>query len=111
MKSADLCPRFETGMELLSKRWNGFIIFRLLEGSQRFSELESSLPISGRLLSERLKELEAAGITTRTVYPDTPVRIEYELTEKGRALRPVITSIKEWAEKWVNSEELDSMNQ
>lgn len=105
MKSEELCPRFESGMELLSKRWTGLIIFRLLEGSQRFSELESSLPISGRLLSERLKELEAAGIATRTVYPDTPVRIEYELTDKGRALHPVITSIREWAENWVTPDE------
>ena len=78
---------------MISQRWNGFIIHQLLNGPQRFCHIESSLPISGRLLSERLKELEHEGIIHRHVYPETPVRIEYSLTEKGRRSN---RSLKEW---------------
>ncbi|PCK71009.1 transcriptional regulator-like protein [Paenibacillus larvae subsp. larvae B-3650] len=56
--------------------------------------------MSDRMLSERFKELEAADIVVRKVYPETPVRIEYELTEKGKALRPVMDELQKWAEKW-----------
>ncbi|WP_183251322.1 winged helix-turn-helix transcriptional regulator [Anoxybacteroides tepidamans] len=89
-------------MKLLSKRWVGLIISQLLEGKTRFSEIESSIPISGKLLSERLKDLEEAGIVERNVYPETPVRIEYVLTEKGRALKPVIKAIEQWAQTWAD---------
>lgn len=53
------------------------------------------------MLSERMKDLESEGILVRHVYPETPVRIEYELTEKGKALRPVMNQIQDWAEHWV----------
>jgi DNA-binding HxlR family transcriptional regulator len=54
-----------------------------------------------RLLSERLKELEAEDIVKRRVYPETPVRIEYELTDKGRDLERVVTEVKHWADRWL----------
>ncbi len=74
----------------------------LLEGPQRFCELAGRLePVSERMLSERLKELEANGILRRHVLADTPVRVQYELTEKGRALGGVISAIVHWAEEWV----------
>jgi DNA-binding HxlR family transcriptional regulator len=57
--------------------------------------------LSDRLLSERLKELETAGVIERHVIPDTPVRVEYRLTEKGRALAPVVAAISIWADRWV----------
>jgi len=57
--------------------------------------------LSQRLLSERLKELEAEGLVTRTVYPETPVRIEYSLTEKGRDLAPVLSELHRWADRWL----------
>lgn len=98
--SSSLCPKFEAAMKLLSKRWVGLIISQLLEGKTRFSEIESSMPISGKLLSERLKELEEEGIVERNVYRETPVRIEYILTKKGRALKPVIEAIEQWAQTW-----------
>jgi DNA-binding HxlR family transcriptional regulator len=101
---SSLCPKFEAAMKLLSKRWVGLIISQLLEGKTRFSEIESSIPISGKLLSERLKELEEVNIVERKVYPETPVRIEYVLTEKGRALEPVIEAIEQWAQVWANKE-------
>lgn len=102
MEQEVLCPRFEKGMQIVSKRWAGLIVFQLLKGPQRFSEIEAALPsISGRLLSERLKDLEQEGIVKREVFPETPVRIEYSLTEKGLALQPVITEITKWSQAWV----------
>jgi DNA-binding HxlR family transcriptional regulator len=58
--------------------------------------------MSDKMLSERMKDLESEGILVRHVYPETPVRIEYELTDKGRALQPVMNQIQDWAEKWVD---------
>lgn len=100
----ELCPRFENAMQLLSKRWVGLILFDLLKGNKRFSEMEADLPISGRLLSDRLKVLEQKGIVERNIYSEFPVRIEYSLSEKGKALEPVIREIQHWAEDWVTLE-------
>lgn len=101
----DLCPRFENAMEIISKRWVGLIVFELLDGTKRFSEMESNLPISGRLLSERLKMLEKENIVERNIYSEYPVRIEYALSEKGSALKPVIEDIQNWANDWIHIEE------
>lgn len=101
MDQSNLCPRFQKGMELISKRWTGLIIFQLLSGPQRFCAVQSALPISGRLLSERFKELENEGIVDRNVYPEIPVRIEYSLTEKGLALEPIIREIQVWSQDWI----------
>ncbi|MBM7707011.1 DNA-binding HxlR family transcriptional regulator [Chryseomicrobium aureum] len=100
MKKSALCPRLSSAMDLLGKRWTALIIYQLLEGCKRFNEIESSMPISGRLLSERLKELEYEGLVTRKIYSEVPVRVEYSLTEKGQALRPVIEGIEQWSQQW-----------
>lgn len=98
----NLCPKVESAFELLGKRWTGLIIHVLMEGTKRFKEISDIIPgMSDRMLAERFKELEAAGIVARHVYPETPVRIEYCLTEKGKALEPVIREVKQWAEKWI----------
>lgn len=102
----ELCPRFEKAMGLVSTRWVGLILFDLLDGPKRFSELESDLPISGRLLSDRLKLLEREGIVSRKIYSEFPVRIEYSLTDKGKALEPVIKEIQAWAENHITKEEV-----
>lgn len=97
-----LCPRFEKAVELLSKRWTALIVFQLLNGPQRFVGIEHSLPnLSGKMLSERLRELEAEGIIRRDVYPETPVRIEYSLTDKGQAMAPLFDVIGQWAQDWI----------
>lgn len=101
MDTSLICPRFESAISLLSQRWTGLIIYQLLEGPQRFSQLTEVIGISGRLLSERLKALENQGIVTRTVFPETPVRIEYTLTEKGSSLQPVMDEIQKWSQVWV----------
>jgi DNA-binding HxlR family transcriptional regulator len=100
----NMCPRYQAAMEILGKRWTGLIVNVLLEGPKRFSALATRLElVSERMLSERLKELENAGIVDRQVLPETPVRVQYELTEKGRALSGVVAAIESWAAQWVNA--------
>lgn len=96
------CPRFHHAIELIGRRWSGAILRVLLDGPTRFSDITAAVPgLSDRLLSERLKELESEGMVLRTVFPETPVRIEYALTDKGRALSDVIHAVSLWAERWV----------
>lgn len=103
MEKEALCPRFEKALETLSKRWNALIVYQLLSGPQRFGEIEAALSnLSGKVLSERLKELEAEGVVRRDVYPEMPVRIEYSLTDKGRALAPVFDEISKWSSEWIS---------
>ncbi|MDQ3043850.1 MAG: helix-turn-helix transcriptional regulator [Chloroflexota bacterium] len=98
------CPHYHHAIELIGRRWTGAILRAQLSGAIRFSELVHAVPgLSDRLLSERLKELESEGIVSRLVYPETPVRIEYRLTDKGRALSSVIESVSTWAESWGNA--------
>jgi DNA-binding HxlR family transcriptional regulator len=104
MGKMEICPKIEAAMQLLGKRWMGLIIYVLLNGPQRFGELESSLPISGKLLSERLKELEKWGIVKRHVYPEVPVRVVYELTERGKQMEPIISAIHHWAKQCVSED-------
>jgi len=103
----ELCPRFHHASELIGRRWTGAIIFVLLHARCRFAVLRSSIPeITDRMLSERLQELEEEDIVERTVVPDTPVRVEYALTKKGRALAHAIDAIAEWAHRWVDDADL-----
>ena len=102
MSGTKLCPKFEKTMEMISKRWTGLIIYQLLNGPQRFCAIETALPVSGRLLSERLKELEQHGVVKREVFPEIPVRIEYSLTPKGMALEQVIRKLEQWSKEWTN---------
>ncbi|EEL20368.1 Transcriptional regulator, MarR [Bacillus cereus Rock1-3] len=74
----------------------------MLEEPKRFREIADIIPnMSDRMLSERLKELESEGIVVRNVYPEVPVRIEYGLTDKGKALESVMDEVQNWAEKWM----------
>jgi DNA-binding HxlR family transcriptional regulator len=101
-----LCPRYEYAMSLLGKRWSGLIIKALMEGPLRFNELLCIVRVSDRVLTERLRELEAVGLVERTVFPESPVRIEYSLTPKGRAMDKVMEAVQTWAENWVTPEEI-----
>jgi DNA-binding HxlR family transcriptional regulator len=96
-----LCAKFHRASELIGRRWTGAIIFVLLRARCRFATLRAAIPdITDRMLSERLQELEQQGIVVRTVLPETPVRVEYALTEKGRALATAFDAIAAWAEEW-----------
>jgi DNA-binding HxlR family transcriptional regulator len=103
------CPSYHYAVELIGRRWTGAIMRAMYCGEIRFSDITKTIPgLSDRLLSERLKELEQAGIVERTVFPETPVRIEYRLTEKGNALGEVMRAIAAWSEAWVTPEDLDT---
>lgn len=104
-KDGALCAKFHKAVELIGRRWSGAVIQLLLRGPARYAELRQAIPdISDRMLSERLRELEEEGIVSRTVIPETPVRVEYALTAKGRALEPALGAIGKWAERWAGSE-------
>lgn len=96
-----LCTPFHHAIELIGRKWTGAIISLLLQSRCRFATLRDAIPeITDRMLSERLQELESEGIVERTVIPETPVRVEYSLTKKGRALATAVEAISDWAHKW-----------
>jgi DNA-binding HxlR family transcriptional regulator len=104
-----LCPRFHRASELIGRRWTGAIIFVLLKSRCRFATLREAIPgITDRMLSERLQELEREGVVARLVIPETPVRVEYELTRKGRALAAAVEAIADWADRWIGNDVADS---
>jgi DNA-binding HxlR family transcriptional regulator len=96
------CPRYHAAVELIGRRWTGAILRAMFSGATRFHQLLDAVPgLSDRLLSERLKELEAEGIIARTVHPGPPSRIEYSLTERGRDLEEAVRAISRWADRWL----------
>ena len=98
----ELCTRFHYASELVGRRWNGAIIFMLLKQTCRFAALRDGIPgITDRMLSERLQELEQEGLLERVVVPETPVRVEYSLTKKGKGLAEAVDSLAIWAEKYI----------
>jgi DNA-binding HxlR family transcriptional regulator len=96
------CSLYHRAIELIGKRWTGAIVLVLLDGPLHFSGIKQLVPeLSDRLLSERLKELEAEGIVERAVIDGAPVRVEYSLTDKGHALEPALHALKGWANAWL----------
>jgi DNA-binding HxlR family transcriptional regulator len=101
MDFKDMCPRYLAAMSFLGKKWTGLILRSLMEGPRRFTEMSAYVPgLSDRLLSQRLQELEEAGIVERRVYSQRPVLVEYSLTAQGQALREVVEAIQHWADVW-----------
>jgi DNA-binding HxlR family transcriptional regulator len=99
---SECCQLYHRAVELVGKRWTGAILLVLLDGPLRFSEIRHLVPdLSDRLLSERLKELEAEDIVERRVLDGSPVRVEYALTRKGTALEPAVRALKAWANNWL----------
>ena len=98
------CPHLHEAVELVGRRWTGAIleVLRSADRPLRFSEIAASIPdLSDRLLSERVKELEARGMIEREVHPGPPVRVTYSLTEMGHALEPALSELKSWAQAWL----------
>jgi DNA-binding HxlR family transcriptional regulator len=103
MARNDECPICRTA-EIVCAKWTMLVIRDLVEGRTRFCELERSLAgISPRTLSLRLRALEEEGIVERHTYPEVPPRVEYELTEKGRALLPLIEDMRTYGEQWLGA--------
>jgi DNA-binding HxlR family transcriptional regulator len=98
------CSPYHKAIELIGRRWTGVLIMALMDGPQRFSQLAAAVPgVSDRLLSERLKELEAHGIVHRTVEPGPPVGVSYELTAMGADLRSALSELQAWARRWLEN--------
>src|ERR671928_1426172 len=101
MASNETCPVCRTA-EIVCGKWTLLVIRDLAAGRSRFCELERSLDgISPRTLSLRLRALEAEGIVERRTYPEGPPRVEYALTEKGRALLPLIDDMRRYGREWL----------
>jgi DNA-binding HxlR family transcriptional regulator len=86
---------------LLGDAWTLLIVRDLAEGPRRFGELHTSTGISVRVLTDRLRTMNAAGLLTRRMYPEIPPRVEYELTEKGRGAVAVVAALREYGEAWL----------
>ena len=96
------CAKYHRAIEMVGKRWSGAILLVLLEGPLNFSGIRELVPdLSDRLLSERLKELEAEGIVERRVLDSSPPHVEYAVTSKGRALEPSVRALKSWAQQYL----------
>jgi DNA-binding HxlR family transcriptional regulator len=96
------CPLYHEAVELVGRRWTGAILRVLMDGPLRFSEIAQAVPeLSDRLLSERMKELEARGIVERTVISGPPLRVEYSLSKMGRELEPALSELQRWAKRWL----------
>jgi len=92
------CPVAAT-LDLIDGKWKGVILYHLLGGPKRFNQLKRELTtITQRMLTKQLRELEEAGLISRTIYPQVPPRVDYALTEEGRSLEPVILALKQWGE-------------
>jgi DNA-binding HxlR family transcriptional regulator len=101
-KSPQVCARFHRAIELIGSRWTGAILQTLLQGRTRYAVIKGAIPdITDRMLSERLRSLEAEDLVARTVIPESPVRVEYDLTPKGRELQAALREIGSWAERWI----------
>ncbi|HEU0027482.1 MAG TPA: helix-turn-helix domain-containing protein [Ktedonobacterales bacterium] len=96
-----LCPIFHDAVELIGRRWNGAILYVLMRGPHRYHELLTAIPnLSDRVLTVRLRELEANELISRTVEPGPPVKVSYQLTPAGQDLNAVIDAIGAWGHKW-----------
>ena len=105
---SQVCSRFHRAIELIGSRWTGAILRTLLQGRTRYAYIKAAIPdITDRMLSERLRSLEAEDLVTRSVIPETPVRVEYDLTVKGRELQDALIEIGNWAERWIPLETPD----
>lgn len=104
-ESVSGCP-VEDAIRLLGGRWRIVLIYHLLDGKRRFSELRRAMPgISQRMLTLDLRALEKAGLVQRTIYPEIPPRVEYDLTAEGRRLRELVDLLGEVGTRLANVEQ------
>ncbi|WP_394820923.1 winged helix-turn-helix transcriptional regulator [Pendulispora albinea] len=91
----------EVTLGLLGGRWKAVVLFHLLKGKKRFGELRRQVPnCTQRMLTLQLRELEEDGLVTRTVFPQVPPRVEYELTDFGRSAEPMLLAMRDWGEEY-----------
>ena len=94
------CP-VETSLTLISDKWKVLILRDLMPGTKRFGELKKSIgTVTQKVLTAQLRQMEASGLLTRTVYAEVPPRVEYTLTDLGRSLRPVLDAMEAWGKAY-----------
>jgi DNA-binding HxlR family transcriptional regulator len=97
---ADTCPIYMT-LAAIGGRWKPLIIYRLFQGTKRFSELKRGMVgVTQKMLTQQLRELERSGLVTRKVYAEVPPRVEYSLTGTGESLRGVMHAMSAWGERY-----------
>lgn len=100
VKALPACP-VETTLTLISDKWKVLILRDLMPGTKRFGELKKSIgTVSQKVLTAQLREMEAAGLLTRTVYAEVPPRVEYTLTALGCSLKPILDAMWNWGEAY-----------
>ena len=105
-RMSEYCEQYAQLMGLLSRRWTGIILRVLMSGPHRFNQILAAVPsLSDPLLTQRLREMESRGLVRRHVLPESPVRVEYELTEAGRDLEQAVRALSDWASKWWTQQE------
>ena len=98
------CP-VEATLDIIGGKWKGVILFLLMDGPRRFSELQRLLrKVTQRALTNQLREMEADGLITRTVHPEIPPRVDYALTDRGRSLHCVLLAMRDWGREHVLAE-------
>ena len=100
------CP-VETTLALIGGKYKALILWRLSGGTLRFSQLQKHIPATARMLTLQLRELEQDGLITRTVYPEVPPRVEYEMTDLGRSLMPILTAMRNWGAEYLRSKDTE----
>lgn len=97
-----MCFRFHTAIELIGAKWSGAVLRALFTDSHRFADIKAAIPlVSDTMLTQRLRDLEDAGLLERRVIPSSPVHVEYELTDAGRELEPVLDAVIAWSHRWI----------
>ena len=100
-RTAPICPDFHAAIETIGRRWTGAILWCLIERPHYFAELAAVIPgLSDRLLSARLRELEAEGLVERSVEDGAKPRVRYSLSKKGAELEPCMRELTGWARRW-----------
>lgn len=100
IKDLPICP-VETTLSLIGNKWKVLILRDLMPGTMRFGELKKSIGnVSQKVLTAQLRDMEADGLLTRTVYPEVPPRVEYTLTQLGQSLKPILEALSSWGEEY-----------
>ncbi|OKO72476.1 hypothetical protein AC628_26300 [Bradyrhizobium sp. NAS96.2] len=95
-----MSAQFHRALSVLAGKWKGDILWQLVERKRRFGELRQSIPgVTQHMLTTQLRDLEANGLVKRTVYPEVPPRVEYEMTPSAKALKPVFDELYRWAQE------------
>ena len=101
-----ICP-VETTLSLIGGKYKALILWHLSAGTLRFSQLQKSITATPRMLTLQLRELEADGLISRTLYPEVPPRVEYAMTGLGRSLMPILTAIRDWGTEYLRSKDIE----